>query len=183
MSKIIIREATPADANFIALIVCMALDKDSSYPLYNIFKSLAAGDDAQYSYLNTLIAEIDGKSVGAIVGYDGAQLHKLREPLYTMMSDTLGKVIKIEEETKAGEFYADSLAVLAEHRSQGIGKMLLTTLCERAFERGFERVGLLVDFENPKAEALYTSLGFERINATTFLGHPMWHMQKRNTKM
>ena len=55
--------------------------------------------------------------------------------------------------------------------------MLLSAAAEKAFVAGYERVGLIVDFDNPRAEALYSSLGFERVNATTFLGHKMWHMQ------
>jgi hypothetical protein len=31
--------------------------------------------------------------------------------------------------------------------------------------------------DNPRAEALYQSIGFKRINPTTFLGHKMWHLQ------
>ena len=177
-----IREALPSDAPFIALAVCMALDSDNTHPLYRIFERLASRNDAQYSYCNTLIAEIENTPVAAIVGYDGAKLHKLREPLYAMMREELGHTIEIEEETSAGEFYADSLAVLPEYRGQGIGKRLLNALCEKAFANSFKRVGLLVDFENPKAEAVYRSLGFARINGTTFLGHRMWHMQlERNS--
>ena len=179
MKDLTIREALPVDAPVIALMVCMALDSDSTHPLYRIFEKLAASDDAQYSYCNTLIAEIESKPVAAIVGYDGAKLHKLREPLYTLMREEFGHTIEIEEETTAGEFYADSLAVLPEYRGRGIGKKLLDTLCERAFTNKFKRVGLLVDFENPKAEAIYRSLGFARINETTFLGHKMWHMQRK----
>ena len=44
-------------------------------------------------------------------------------------------------------------------------------------EAGHEHVGLIVDFDNPRAEKLYASLGFVRMEATKFLGHDMWHMQ------
>jgi ribosomal protein S18 acetylase RimI-like enzyme len=43
-------------------------------------------------------------------------------------------------------------------------------------------VGLIVDFNNPRAEALYTSLGFERVGRKNFLGHPMWHLQYAKKK-
>ena len=38
---------------------------------------------------------------------------------------------------------------------------------------------LLVDFENPAAERLYKSVGFERVNVKDFLGHKMWHLVVR----
>ena len=176
-SNIRIREAVAADAPFVALVVLMALHYDESHPLYGIFKELAARTDAQYSYCNALIAEVDGEVAGAIVGYDGARLYELREPLLVLVRKHQGRELDIEDETSAGEFYIDSLAVLPRFRGCGVGCSLLTAAAERAFAAGHERVGLIVDFDNPRAEALYTSIGFKRVNPTTFLGHDMWHMQ------
>ena len=176
--EIIIREAVAADAPFVALVVLMALHYDESHPLYEIFKELAARTDAQYSYCNALIAQADGEVAGAIVGYDGARLYELREPLLALVRERQGREIEIEDETSAGEYYLDSLAVLPKFRGRGVGSMLLSSATERAFAAGHKRVGLIVDYDNPRAEALYSSLGFERVNSTTFLGHNMWHMQK-----
>lgn len=177
--EIIIREATLQDAPLVAKVVLMGLHYDETHPLYDIFKELATRTDAQYSYCNALVAEVDGKPAGAIVGYDGARLYELREPLLAILRERQGREIEIEDETSAGEFYLDSLAVLPLYRGCGVGSLLLTSAAERAFAAGFERVGLIVDFDNPRAEALYSSLGFERVNPTTFLGHNMWHMQKK----
>ncbi|MBR5813531.1 MAG: GNAT family N-acetyltransferase [Bacteroidaceae bacterium] len=176
--EIIIREAVAADAPFVALVVLMALHYDESHPLYEIFKELAARTDAQYSYCNALIAQVDGEVAGAIVGYDGARLYELREPLLALVRERQGREIEIEDETSAGEYYLDSLAVLPKFRGRGVGSMLLSSAAERAFAAGHKRVGLIVDYDNPRAEALYSSLGFECVNSTTFLGHNMWHMQK-----
>ena len=180
IKDITIREATSQDAPLVAKAVLMALHYDDSHPLYGVFRELAARTDAQYSYCNALVAEVDGIPAGAIVGYDGARLYELREPLQAIMRARLGHEVAIEDETSAGEFYLDSLAVLPEFRGMGVGSRLLTAAAEKAFAAGHERVGLIVDFDNPRAEALYSSLGFERVNATTFLGHKMWHMQKNN---
>lgn len=178
-NRITIRKATLSDAPLIARIVLMALHYDESHPFYDVFKELAARTDAQYSYCNALVAEVDGEAAGAIVGYDGARLYELREPLLAIVREREGRELEIEDETSAGEFYLDSLAVLPDFRGCGVGGMLLAAASERAFADGFERVGLIVDFDNPRAEALYSSLGFERVNPTTFLGHNMWHMQKK----
>ena len=174
-----IREAVAADAPFVALVVLMALHYDESHPLYGIFKELAARTDAQYSYCNALIAEVDGEVAGAIVGYDGARLYELREPLLLLVRKHQGRELDIEDETSAGEFYLDSLAVLPQWRGRGVGGALLSAARDRAFAAGHERVGLIVDFENPRAEALYNSLGFERVNATKLLGCDMWHLQAK----
>lgn len=177
--KIVVRPAVAADAPFIGLVVLMALHYDETHPMYDIFKELAGRDSSQYSYRNALVAEVDGVLAGAVVGYDGANLHVLREPLLELVELRMGKVLEIEDETSAGEFYVDSIAVLPEYRGRGVGRALLADLCRRVFAKGFDKVGLLVDVTNPKAEDLYASLGFRRVNPTTFLGLDMWHMQKK----
>lgn len=175
---ITIREAALQDAPLVAKAVLMALHYDETHPLYDVFRELAARTDSQYSYCNALVAEADGTPAGAIVGYDGARLYELRRPLQAIIMERQGRELEIEDETSAGEFYLDSLAVLPGFRGMGIGRMLLNAATEKAFAAGHERVGLIVDFDNPRAEALYASLGFERVNPMTFLGHDMWHMQK-----
>ena len=174
-----IREAVGADAPLVGKVVLMALHYDETHPFAPIFARLAACEVSQYSYRNALVAEVDGVAVGAIIGYDGASLYELRKPLLELMRETFGGVREIEDETSAGEFYLDSLAVLPQWRGRGVGGALLSAARDRAFAAGYERVGLIVDFANPRAEALYNSLGFERVNATKFLGHDMWHLQAK----
>ncbi|MBR5844689.1 MAG: GNAT family N-acetyltransferase [Rikenellaceae bacterium] len=174
---ITIRKAAIGDAELIAVAICMAIGYDHTHPLYPVFLELAARDKAQYSYHNTLIAEVDGVAAGAIVGYDGAQLKELREPIFELLERHLDSPPKIEDETEAGEFYLDSLGVLPRFRGLGVGRRLLTTMRDKAFAAGHERVGLLVDFDNPRAEQLYTSLGFSRVGEKMSLGHRMWHLQ------
>ena len=174
-----IRQAVAADAPLVGRVVLMALHYDETHPLAPIFAELASREVSQYSYRNALVAEVDGSVVGAIIGYDGARLKELRKPLFELMRETFGDVPAVEDETSAGEFYLDSLAVLPQYRGFGAGGALLSAARDRAFAAGHERVGLIVDFENPRAEALYNSLGFERVNAMKFLGHDMWHMQAK----
>lgn len=176
--KITIRSAQREDAALIAEVVCMAVGYDTTHPIYPVFHTLAACDNAQYSYLNTLVAEVDGMVAGALVGYDGAHLEALREPIFPLLLKHLGEVPHIEDETAAGEFYLDSLGVLPRFRGLGVGSALLNTMSNRAFAAGHERVGLIVDTDNPKAEKLYTELGFVRVGKKRFLGHDMWHLQR-----
>lgn len=174
---ITIRQATVADAEFIAHAVCMAVGYDMSHPLYPVFLRLARMEHSQYSYVNTLVAVVEGRVSGALVGYDGARLKELREPIFALLEQHLGEAINIEDETEAGEFYLDSLGVLPECRGCGIGRALIVAMRDRAFAEGYERVGLIVDFDNPDAERLYQSLGFRRVGTKRFLGHDMHHLQ------
>ena len=179
----IIRPATPDDAPIIASALTMALGEETM-KMYcgkncqSLLEELARREDTQYSYRNALVAEVDGIPAGAIVGYDGARLHELREPTLRLIEERTGHVFAgVEDETTPDEFYLDSLGVLPEYRNMGIGGTWLTALRDKAFAEGFERAGLLVDTENPKAERLYLSLGFERIEARNLFGHRMWHLQ------
>lgn len=176
--QITIREARREDAPLIAEAVAMAVGYDTSHPLYPVFLELAGREVAQYSYHNSLVAEVDGVAAGALVGYDGARLEELRRPIYPLLEQHLGGVPHIEDETEEGEFYLDSLGVLPMFRGLGVGRALLRSMTERAFAEGHARVGLIVDFDNPDAERLYASLGFQRVGEKLFLGHWMWHMQK-----
>lgn len=173
----IIRSATIDDAELIARTVCMAVGYDTSHPIYPVFLQLAKMEHTQYSYRNTLVAEIDRRTIGAIIGYDGALLHELRKPIFPLLERYLGGYTDIEDETEPGEFYIDSLGVDPEFRGIGIGRALLLAMRDRAFAQGHQRVGLLVDYDNPHAEHLYQLLGFRRVGTKRFLGHDMYHLQ------
>ena len=96
---------------------------------------------------------------------------------FSIIHNELGRTPSIPDETQAGEFYLDTIAVLPEYRGTGIGRQLITAIRDKAFSQGHSHVGLIVDFDNPRAEALYTSLGFARVGTKIFLDHKMWHMQ------
>lgn len=181
--QIVIRPATPDDAAIIAAALTMALGEETM-KMYcgencqSVLEELARREDTQYSYRNALVAEVDGALAGAMVGYDGARLHELRKPTLRLIEERTGQMFTgVEDETNPDEFYLDSLGVLPEYRNLGIGGRLLTALRDKAFAEGFERAGLLVDMENPKAERLYLSLGFKRVETRHLFGHWMWHLQ------
>lgn len=144
-----------------------------------VMRDLVLSDDSQYSYRNAVVAiDDDGGLCGACVSYDGADLHKLRRPFIKAMKERFGQDFsKMDDETAAGELYADSLAVVEGRRGQGIATRLLNAVVDKAKDKGMETVGLLVDKGNPKAERLYARLGFEYVNDSSWGGHPMRHLQ------
>ena len=152
-----IRPAQKSDAPIIAQVVAIAIGDENALKNYcgenyiSLFTKIAEDEHSQYSFL--------------------------RNTTYSIIHSHLGRTPSIPDETESGEFYLDSLAVLPEHRGIGIGRKLVNALCDRAFSAGHKRVGLIVDYNNPNTEALYTSLGFSRVGTKTFLGHKMWHLQ------
>ena len=186
-TKIVVREATREDAAMIALAVAIAIGDEVALRDYcgddylEVLTEIAQGEATQYSYNYALIAEVNGKAVGAVVGYDGVDLYKLREGTFAVLRRHIEKdVANIVDETEAGEYYLDSVGVLPDFQGQGVGKALVAAFCDKVFAAGHKCVGLIVDSENPDAERLYTSLGFKHIGTKLFFGHNMWHLQKEN---
>lgn len=153
---------------------------------YHMMLDLVLMDDSQYSWRNTFVA-VDEEATegnveyapvaGAIVGYNGADLHRLRrrfqeEALKQLKMD----YSQMDDETEAGEFYLDSLAIYPEYRRRGIARQLLKRATEHAASLNLP-AALLVDKGNPNAEHLYRSVGFEYCNDAMWGGHEMRHLR------
>lgn len=186
-TKTIIRTARPEDATIIAQTVAMAIGDEIALFNYcgedylDVLTEIAHSEGTQYSWQNALIAEFNGVVAGAVVGYNGAKLEELRSGTLTIVNRCTGRTPMVIDETSAEEYYLDSVAVIPEFRGNGIGSHLVNAFCEKAFGDGAQRVGLIVDTENPTAEQLYTSLGFECVGTREFFGHQMRHLQRYAT--
>lgn len=145
------------------------------------FRRLAARDDSQYSYRNSLVAlDDEGNVAGVIISYDGEELHYLRKAFISVANEVLSLNIKEEDmhdETSADEIYLDSLCVFPKYRGMGLAKRLIEA-ASLAHKDAGKPLGLLVDYDNPKARKLYVSLGFESVGKRPFAGTEMEHMQK-----
>ena len=119
-SKIILRHAQEEDAPIVALAVAMAIDDNEALHDYcgdnplSVLTEIARAEATQYSWRFAIVAESEGEPVGAVVGYDGARLKELREGTFAVLRRLVGRVPNINDETEAGEYYLDSVAVLPE---------------------------------------------------------------------
>lgn len=187
--KITIRSARVEDAATIARAVAMAIGDKEALRAYcgddymAVLTQIAATKGTQYSWQYALVAEVDGTAAGAVVGYDGDDLQPLREGTFAIVRQLTGRVPNIANETEGGEYYLDSVGVLPEFRGLNVGRTLVREFCNKVFATQHNCVGLIVDSNNPQAEKLYTSLGFERVGTRLFFGHRMWHLQLRNNKL
>lgn len=186
MNRIDIRieHAAKAQAPQIASLIMEAMDHDCcrhfAGPNHNLdeFKdmmtSLVLMDNSQYSYLNTLVAMVGDEVAGCIVAYDGKDLHRLRRRFIDETLTRFGRDFSgIDDETKAGEYYIDSLCVNIKFRKRGIATMLIKEIIRRHCD---QPVALLVDYTHPWAERLYKSIGFKVVEETTWGGHAMRRM-------
>lgn len=163
------RDATLEDAPFIARVVLAGIDMldidavlpDEQRAIFEHLIGICRMNDTLYSYLNTRIAEIDGKPVGALVAYDGARYARMREKTFGLVQQSSGlDLSRNAMETGPGEFYLDSMAVLSVNRGMGIGKWLMRDRVDFALNNGFEKVTLLVDKDKPRLQEYYESEGF-----------------------
>lgn len=187
--------ANPSHAADIAQLIMTAMtedccqflvgDKHDLDDFYQTMVRLVLMDDSQYSWRNAFMAvdeeatngDIERAPVaGAIVGYDGGELHRLRRRFQeAALSDWKMDYSQMDDETQAGEFYLDSLAVYPEYRKRGIASMLLKLMIEHAKSLNLP-AALLVDKGNPNAERLYLSIGFKYVNDAKWGGHEMRHL-------
>ncbi len=190
--RVELRKAKPADAQFIADVVLSGmgynifdnndLDNEITHfgPASRIREALAKvcrKDNTLYSWKNTCIALCGDKLAGALVSYDGGDYAQLGENTFPILENILGcDKITLGEETAAGEYYLDSLAVRPEFRGRSIGKILLRNSLEEAQALGFTKVTLLVDVNKPWLHKLYGSVGFQKGEEVLFCGEPFMKM-------
>ena len=179
-----IRFATKNDADFVAPLMFQAMEeivfkligKSDKDEAVFFLKTLFEQENNQYSYQNTFVFEKNEKIIGSLVFYDGANLKQLRTPVLKFAEQKYLQQIVMEDETQQGEIYIDTLSVSPEVQGQGIGSKLIQHLKEYIHGNKGNRIGLLVDEKNPKAEKLYTRLGFYHIDNQPLAGGLYKHL-------
>lgn len=177
---IMIRPATIEDCAFVARCVCMALHHEPSENELPGIAAICRREDVLYSYSHALIAWLDDKPVGLCLAYDGDGYHDTRLRTFAAFAalhpdeDDEMDLANAEDETSAGEFYIDSLAVLPECRRQGIGRQLMQAQMQRGLNMGLTHQTLLVDPDNPNAQQLYAQLGFRYESDCYAFGQTYW---------
>lgn len=150
-------------------------DAQMAIPLFEYFFQRKAN---QYSFENTLVYEENGEIAGSIIAYDGDFLPEYRAPFleYIALNYNVKDLI-IENETIHGELYIDTLSVYPKYQGKGIGSKLLLAIKTKAISDGHKKIGLLVDFKNPSAKKLYSTLGYESVGKKQ-LGNSVYeHLQ------
>jgi len=182
MDEVIIRKAVREEARQIAELIMLAWPVEqileatgiAYQELLEAIRSVVEMPETIYSYENTFVAETDGIVVGAMCGYDGADYQRFKQPVVDMLGNDSG--FAELRETEAGEFYLDSVGVMAGYRGRGIASSLFKAQIARAASLGHSKVGLIVDEDKPQAEALYNRLGFNYVDDKDFFGHRMKHL-------
>lgn len=169
LEQIHIRDARPDDAPFLAKCIMAGMhfydfEEELSGDNAAIFENLTLCEqrtDTLYSYINTRVAEMDGKMAGALLSYPGEIYKDLRTSTFKeFWPGFFAQFCEDDPETGPGEYYLDSLAALPEYRGKGIGRALLEDGIQKGIILGFRQVSLVADAEMPKLINLYQSVGF-----------------------
>lgn len=181
----IIRKAKISDSKQIAPILLLAME-DLIYKFFNKKDYAAAKDflqyfiereNNQYSYQNCFAAETDNEIIGAVNIYNGSDLEALRSPIVEYVRTRFNPDFDPEFETRAGEFYIDSLGVNPKYQGKGIGSKILQFLIDEYVYKNKQTLGLLVEEDNPLAKNLYLKLGFKVVGEKMLVGKKLYHLQ------
>ena len=177
-ARITLRRGSPADARFIAENVLRALHIDEAEDEHiEHLASICRREDTLYSWRNATIALYDGVPAGMMVAYNGARYRRMRDITFPMILRYVGDNYQnMDDETCAGEFYLDSLAVLPEFCRKGIATALLQEMFRLRNEAGIPLATIAVDPENDTAYRLYCRNGFHHDGQVTVFGTTYWRM-------
>lgn len=129
-------------------------------------------DNNRFSYRLTYLAEVGDRTAGLLLVFPGRDTFKLALPMsWQILSfynpwELLRLAVRAPmaadgEETRPDEFYVSHLAVLPEFRRQGVGRALLGHADALGRACGLAKCSLCVDIDNPNAQQLYLSQGYQ----------------------
>jgi ribosomal protein S18 acetylase RimI-like enzyme len=128
----------------------------------------------RFSYRRTYLALVDQQVAGLLLAFPGKDMGRLTLPLAYQVFGiyNLAEIIRLAinapltaygDETEGDEFYVSHLAVLPAFRRMGIGRALLVHADDLAHTAGLEKCSLCVDIDNPNAQQLYVSQGYQLV--------------------
>lgn len=148
----------------------------------NVTKTLAdffREENNRLSYVNTIVADVLDEAAGIVITYPGEDASTLDEPLLNRLrAKRRNENITFDKEADEGDFYIDTLCVHERYRGYGIGTALLREAEKAAKQRGYSRISLNVDRNNPYAKKLYESLGYKEQKIIQINKHPFDYMVK-----
>ena len=136
----------------------------------------AARETGSFSYRNSIVVEVDGKIVGALIGYSVAD-----EPEAIDIESTPPMFVPLLEleNLAPGTWYINSVAVFPEARGLGVGSKLMQLAERRASNLGLRGTSLIVADANRGARRLYERLDYREV-ATRPMIKEQWESPAEN---
>ncbi len=185
----LIRKATKDDSSAVVSLFNIIIDEmdldivktlDRS-KLDIVFQKSFETPEFLTDWAQTTVAVENDKVVGFLYGYPCENEKKVNTLMHSFLQDAglpPSIVIFSDPETFPNEWYLNSIAVDPEYQGHGIGSKLLAVAPNIAANQNKNKIGLNVDWENPRAEALYYSYGFRNTGLIILGDHNYNHLQK-----
>ncbi len=183
----LIRQAKPEDAQAIARFICMAegemVEKftgfaDPEQGAAEILKLAESPIPSRYSLSNNLVAEIDSVPAGSIICFPADDQPELDKPMLAYLRNRGIELDRLFQEGAPGTYYASTMGVDPQFRGKGAGKALLAAAEEKAVQRGFDAISLLVSKDKDRARSLYERVGFTIQEEVTIATSEYYRMVK-----
>ncbi len=114
---------------------------------------------------------------GSLTSYNGADYLKMRELTFALAREKFGWAPPLmDDETREGEWYLDSLAVHPAFRKKGVAKLLVSQTFEVAEALGFRQISLIALASADRLIAHYESFGFRPDRHLNCFGHDYLRM-------
>ena len=161
-----VREAALDDAPLLVRVVDMASEgvvpslwaemAPPEMDASDVGLGLVGQEEGDFSYRNAFIADLDGASVGGLIGY---VLPSTPQPVGPEVPDVF---VGIEElaQLVPKHWYINFMAVLPEGRRQGAGSALLDAAERQAHDRACPGLALIVAASNINAMRVYLRAGY-----------------------
>lgn len=167
MSNLSFRQARLDDADALAAFVNQAGEgmplwlwetmREAGETAWDVGRRRAAREEGSFSYRNARVADIDGRAVGALIGY--AQPAE-PEPIDHATMPAMFVPLQELENLAPDSWYVNVLAVDPAFRGRGIGAKLLGVADETAAQAGKPGLSVIVSDANAGARRLYLRCGY-----------------------
>lgn len=165
----LIRPAKAEDARAIASFIAMAesemvhhftgtSDPEKSIPALTEF--VLNPTPNRYSLENNTVAELDGKTAGAMISFPADKQPDLDTVLLAALNKRGYNLEKLFFEGEPGTYYLSTMGVDPTYRGRGIGTALMQAAERKGAELGFANCSLLVSKAKDRARALYERIGY-----------------------
>lgn len=130
----------------------------------------AAREDANFSYRNAVVAQVEGKVAGMILAYRLAAPSPEEIAELPQIPALLRPLVELEHRVP-GSYYINALAVFAPCRGGGIGAALLDLAEARAAAADCDTLSVQVFAENEGACRLYRRSGYAVVDRRPIVAH------------
>jgi len=180
-TEVNIRPACQNDAAFIAEMVYLSMGGLADYffentglPVIALIENLVTRNAGRFDSGIAFVAEAEGRSMGALVSFEGARLDALNLAVLPHVFPVMGIASALRflwrgyrlpggVEAEKDEYYVSNIGVHPSAQGHGIGSRLLAYAEQAAQASRLDKCSLIVSLHNVSAFRLYQRTGYKVI--------------------